>query len=119
MRTPWVGCKPAASSARAALARERKRRGESGLLLCRLRAFLQRLRGFEVLLQSRQRLLCERRGRLILALGFLLECSDILLVVRDHMLCERLVERGAVELAHFVVVFFLFRIGFGRRGHIE
>src|SRR5262245_13319446 len=63
----------------------------------------QRLRHLQVLLQVWQNLVGEAGRRVIRLLGFPLEFFDILLVISDHVLGERLVELVAGQLRQAVI----------------
>jgi hypothetical protein len=56
-----------------------------------------------VMLQGRQRVLCEI-GERALRLRFFLVFRDVLLMIRDHRLYELLIELGAGELAETIVI---------------
>src|SRR5215217_4774520 len=71
-----------------------------------------------MLLQDRQRPLRVLSG-CVLLLGGLLVGLDVLAMVRDHVLGEHLVERGAVHLRHFVVVSLLLGVWSRRRAHTQ
>src|SRR4051812_48200717 len=70
-----------------------------------------------MLLQRRQRVIGEIGGRVVLLLGLFLVLGDVLLVVGDHLLGERLVEVGAGHFRHLVVHGLLLGIGLGRWRH--
>src|SRR3954462_1377678 len=71
-----------------------------------------------MLLQGRQRRLRILPGGVLL-LCLLLVFSYVLLMVDDHMFGELLVEGGAIQLGHLVVIGLLLGIRPGRRGDAD
>ena len=89
--------------------------GRLALPLQRLFLLGQCFRSLQVMLQGRQRVLCEI-GERALRLRFFLVFRDVLLMIRDHRLYELLIELGAGKLAETIVHAFLGRTGLLGRG---